>query len=179
MDQCIAIWGITIIQEIIRFFHLFVDSSIGANCHHKAFTGQGLPWENFIHPKHLISHTQMSFSGKKQIPKWAPLTRVVQPIRLPENPGITRVCIVHWTSWLQTDGYHIHVWDNIKRYAHGLQIVLFSVVIYWSILPISFGILHCHLDRPDSYEKIMSHKCVTKDYINQTILNKTFMIYGL
>ena len=102
-----------IIQEVIKYFHLFADSCIGANCQHRDFTGRVLPWENFIRPKTTnFTHTNF-FSGKKQISICAPFAQVVQPIRSPENPRITVVCIGHWTSWLENCGYRTQVWDNI------------------------------------------------------------------
>ena len=59
--------------KIVRFFHSFADSCIGTFCHHKDFTGRVLPWENCISPRNNLFHTQRRFfSGKVQIPKWAP-----------------------------------------------------------------------------------------------------------
>ena len=62
-----------IILKIVRFFHSFVDSCTGTICHHKDFTGQVLLWENLFHPETTyFTHKDDFFSGKVQIPKWAP-----------------------------------------------------------------------------------------------------------
>ena len=53
-------------------FHSFVDSCTGTICHHKDFTWLVLLRENFISPRNNFFHTQIFFSGKVQIPKWAP-----------------------------------------------------------------------------------------------------------
>ena len=52
-----------IIYEIIRFFHLFVDSCIGTNCHHKLFTGQVLLWER------ILFHIQKYFFWQETFPQ--------------------------------------------------------------------------------------------------------------
>ena len=57
--HCVSIRPI--IQEIIKYFHLFADSCIGANCQHKDFTGRVLPWENFNSPQNNKFHTHNFF----------------------------------------------------------------------------------------------------------------------
>ena len=62
-----------ILKKNVRFFHSFDDSCIGIICHHKDFTGRVILWENCISPRNNLFHTQRRFfSGKVQIPKWAP-----------------------------------------------------------------------------------------------------------
>ena len=92
-----------------------MNSWMGANCHHKDFTGRVLIWENFIHPKTTYFTQRKKISGKKQIPKWAPSARVVQPTRSPENRGTTVVSIGHWTLWPENPGHHTQVWDNMSN----------------------------------------------------------------
>ena len=97
INRYLTVWGFTIVfpqvplfKKIVRFFYSFVDTCLGTICHHKDITGRVLFWENFISPrKKIISHTKKIFSGKVQIPKWAPYwLRMVQPIsrKNPEPP---------------------------------------------------------------------------------------------
>ena len=60
--EVLPLWTASpIISKIVRFFHSFVDSCIGAICHHKNFTGRVLLWENIISPRKNLFHTQKRF----------------------------------------------------------------------------------------------------------------------
>ena len=98
----------------VRFFHSFVDSCIGTICHHKDFTGRVLLWENFISPRNNLFYTQRRFfSGKVQIPKWAPFAPNGTANQIAGNPGTTVVSTGHLTPWPENPGYRTQVWDNI------------------------------------------------------------------
>ena len=102
-----------IILKNVRFFHSFADSCIGTICHHKDFTGWVLPWETFISPRNNLFHTQRRFfSGKVQIPKWAPFAPNGTANQIAGNPGTTVVSIGHLTPWPENPGYRTQVWDK-------------------------------------------------------------------
>ena len=79
INRYLTVWGFIIVFpqvplfiKMLDFSIPFADSCIGTICHHKDFTGRVLPWETFISPRNNLFHTQRLFSGKVQIPKWAP-----------------------------------------------------------------------------------------------------------
>ena len=105
-----------IISKIVKFFHSFVDSCIGTICHHKDFTGRVLLWEHFISPRNNLFHKQKSFfSGKVQIPNWAPFAPNGTANQIAGNPGTTVVSIGHLIPWPENTGYRTQVWDNITK----------------------------------------------------------------
>ena len=79
INRYLSVWGFTIVfpqvpffLRIVRFFHWFVGSCTGTICHHKDITWQVLLWENLFHPEATYFTHEEDFSGKVQIPKWAP-----------------------------------------------------------------------------------------------------------
>ena len=103
-----------IISKIVRFFHSFIDSCIGTIYHHKDFTGRVPLWEKlFFAQKQLISHIENIFSGKVQIPKWAPFAPNGTANQIAGNFGTTVVSIGHLTPWPENPGYRTQVWDNM------------------------------------------------------------------
>ena len=123
-----------IIKKIVRFFHSFVDTCIGTICHHKDFTGRVLFWENFISPWNNLFHTQRRLFSLS--PNGPHLLRMVQPIRLPENPGTTVVSIGHLTPWPENPGYRIQVWDKDLYFSE----IALSVITTFMSLKYSIGL---------------------------------------
>ena len=68
--------------------------------------------KTFFAQKQLISHTEKIFSGKVQIPKWAPFAPNGTANQIAGNPGTTVVSIGHLTPWPENPGYRTQVWDN-------------------------------------------------------------------
>ena len=102
--EVLPLWTASpIISKIVRFFHSFVDSCIGTIWHHKDFTGRVFLWEKNISPRNNLFHTQKRFfSGKIQIPKWAPFAPIGTANQIAGNPGTTVVSIGHLIPWPKT-----------------------------------------------------------------------------
>ena len=113
--EVLPLWTASpIISKIARFFRSFVDSCIGTICHHKDFTGRVLLWEIFISRRNNLFHTQKRFfSGKLQIPKWAPFAPNGTANQIAGNPGTAVVSIGHLIPWPENPGYRTQVWDKI------------------------------------------------------------------
>ena len=121
--EVLPLW--TVSPKIDIFFHSFVDTCIGTICHHKDFAGWVLRWENFISPRNNLFHTQKCFfSGKAQIPKWAPFAPNGTANQIAGNPGTTVVSIGHLTTWPENPGYHTQVWDKHSKCTWKLIILL-------------------------------------------------------
>ena len=132
-----GIFAPTADRVVSQFFHSFVDSCIGTICHHKDFTGRVLLWENFISPRNNLFHTQRRFFLARYKSLNGPhLLRMVQPIRLLENPGTTMVSIGHLSPWPEYPGYHTQVWDKCKKEITPLLThcsYVFLALTYWYV----------------------------------------------
>ena len=85
-NQCRTVWSITIVflsaplfKKLLYFSIYLLIPAWGQSVTIKTSQGEFLSWKNFINSETTYLTQQRLFSGKKHVPKWSPLARVVQP----------------------------------------------------------------------------------------------------